>query len=93
MFGTSQKEESAYSDEASHEHNRILNEHWTHEFFKFVTDGKYTAQTKLKDFMQLFPYSTVSSHINFQDTLVGREFKDVYLSEWWPLPSNKIKGE
>ena len=43
LFGTSSKYESAYSDESDRDENRILNEHWTHEFFKFVTDGKYNA--------------------------------------------------
>jgi hypothetical protein len=34
-------------------------------------------------------FERVRSDVNFKSTLVGREFKDVELREWWPLKLDK----
>jgi len=41
--------------------------------------------------MELFSYDSIGQTVNFKNTLVNREFKDVELREWWPLRSHKAK--
>lgn len=93
LFGTSKYHESAYTDERSNEHNRFLNERWIHGFTAKTMDGVFTPHTKVKDFLTLFPADVIGQHVNFKDTLVGRDFKDVELREWWPLRDHRPRNK
>jgi phosphatidylinositol glycan class K len=85
LFSTSKYHESAYTDEKSSEHNRFLNERWIKSFMSKTHEGVWKPHTKLADFMDHFTYEQIGQTVNFKDTLVGRDFKDVELREWWPM--------
>jgi len=52
-------------------------------------DGRFKPFSKLKEWMEIYNYDLIGQDTNFKDTLVGREFKDVEMREWWPMRDHK----
>ena len=58
----------------------------------YLRDGRFNAKAKLIDFTKHFPFELIQSQVGFKDTLKDRELKDVLVHEYFPLPTNVIKG-
>ena len=52
--------------------------------------GILNEKTKLSELKERYTFNRIKSDLGVKHTLVGRELKDVYLSEYLPLVHRKV---
>ena len=69
-----------------------MNDHFAYDFDVDLVSGKINEQTRVSDLKTLYPKSRINSDLDIKSTLVGKDIKDVYLSEYIPVGKKRVDG-
>ena len=72
--------------------NQFLNDHFSYEFALDLKKGSINENTRVSELKKRYDFDRIKSDLGIKHTLVDRELKDVFFSEYMPLTHRKVEG-
>ena len=97
LVGSSNHDENAYSNQFDKDLGTNLNDKFSYHFHEFLngnmTKAKFTKDTKLSQFPEIFSFDLLESNLEVKSTSLNRKSEDLLLYEYLPLPEQYVNTD